>query len=232
MVAAMTKSHVERCRVCLKWFLIWLLLKDINALATRCMEHQTIVVACGGQSYGFYFCRRQLCSWILHSRMYFVGQLTRFYFCRSQSPRLYFCCDQSQRWRSTPPADYEPAWSPYIHTCVCILWSFFLYSVPSQFKFIKPLCDSTDLNPTRSVLSLALSSRIEMTTSLSIHNTRKAKAPTLRERDWDPYKDIIVDMHITQGMSLPKVRSFLEAEHGFVAGLAPLITQQTSSVVH
>jgi hypothetical protein len=58
-----------------------------------------------------------------------------------------------------------------------------------------------------------------MTTSLSFHNKRKAKAPTLRERDWEPYKDIIFDMHIAQGMSLPKVRSFLEAKHGFVAEL-------------
>jgi len=58
-----------------------------------------------------------------------------------------------------------------------------------------------------------------MTSSHFVHNKRKAKAPTLRERDWEPYKDVIIDMHISQGMSLPKVWSFLEEKHDFIAEL-------------
>ncbi|KAH8723293.1 hypothetical protein GQ44DRAFT_710465 [Phaeosphaeriaceae sp. PMI808] len=48
---------------------------------------------------------------------------------------------------------------------------------------------------------------------------RKRKAPTLRADDWEPYKDRILDLHVTQGLSLPKVRQIIEKEYGFKAVL-------------
>ncbi|KAH8690356.1 Clr5 domain-containing protein [Phaeosphaeriaceae sp. PMI808] len=48
---------------------------------------------------------------------------------------------------------------------------------------------------------------------------RKRKAPTLRANVWEPYKDRILDLHITQGLVLPKVRQMMEEEYGFKAEL-------------
>jgi hypothetical protein len=44
---------------------------------------------------------------------------------------------------------------------------------------------------------------------------RKRKAPTLRADDWGPYKERILNLHIVQKMSLPKVRQIIEEEYGF-----------------
>ncbi|KAF2829125.1 hypothetical protein CC86DRAFT_368201 [Ophiobolus disseminans] len=46
--------------------------------------------------------------------------------------------------------------------------------------------------------------------------TRKRKAPTLRESDWEPYKDQINELY-TSGMPLKQVKEFIEAEHSFHA---------------
>jgi hypothetical protein len=52
---------------------------------------------------------------------------------------------------------------------------------------------------------------------------RKRKAPTLRADDWEPYKKRILDLHIVQKLSLPKVRQMVEVEYGFKAEyVAPL----------
>ena len=46
---------------------------------------------------------------------------------------------------------------------------------------------------------------------------RKRKAPTLRDSDWEPYKDRIVQLHITQDRPLPEVKKIMEEETGFTA---------------
>ena len=46
---------------------------------------------------------------------------------------------------------------------------------------------------------------------------RKRKAPTLRDSDWEPYKDRIVHLHITQDKPLPEVKKIMEKEMGFTA---------------
>jgi len=49
---------------------------------------------------------------------------------------------------------------------------------------------------------------------------RKRKAPTLRTNDWEPYKERILDLHITQKLPLPKVKQMIEEEYGFKAEYA------------
>ncbi|KAH7406458.1 hypothetical protein DE146DRAFT_647548 [Phaeosphaeria sp. MPI-PUGE-AT-0046c] len=49
--------------------------------------------------------------------------------------------------------------------------------------------------------------------------SRKRKAPTLREDDWEPCKARILDLHTTQKLSLSKVKQIIEDEYGFIAEL-------------
>jgi hypothetical protein len=59
---------------------------------------------------------------------------------------------------------------------------------------------------------------------------RKRKAVTLRAHDWEPYKKRILDLHIVQKLSLPKVRQIIEEEYSFKAEyVAPLRTRQSKS---
>jgi hypothetical protein len=44
---------------------------------------------------------------------------------------------------------------------------------------------------------------------------RKTKAPTLRDDDWEPYKERIRHLHVTQGLSVSEVRDKIEEEFGF-----------------
>lgn len=46
---------------------------------------------------------------------------------------------------------------------------------------------------------------------------RKKKAPTLRAKDWEPYKSRILDLHDTQRLSLETVKNMIETEFGFTA---------------
>ncbi|KIL85095.1 hypothetical protein FAVG1_11524 [Fusarium avenaceum] len=46
---------------------------------------------------------------------------------------------------------------------------------------------------------------------------RKKKAPTLRATDWEPYKARILDLHVTQKLSLETVKNMMEMEFGFTA---------------
>jgi Clr5 domain len=48
-------------------------------------------------------------------------------------------------------------------------------------------------------------------------NTRRKKAPTLRCEAWGPYKDRIIELHITQRLPLREVKVIIEKEFGFVA---------------
>lgn len=46
---------------------------------------------------------------------------------------------------------------------------------------------------------------------------RKKKARTLRESDWEPYKDRIIQLHHVEKRPLPEVRILIEQEFGFIA---------------
>jgi hypothetical protein len=46
---------------------------------------------------------------------------------------------------------------------------------------------------------------------------RKKKAQTLRESDWEPYRNKIIELHITRKLPLPKVKALIEEEFGFTA---------------
>jgi Clr5 domain len=48
-------------------------------------------------------------------------------------------------------------------------------------------------------------------------NTRKRKAPTLRREAWNPYRDRIIELHITQDLPLREVKNTIEKEFGFTA---------------
>jgi hypothetical protein len=52
---------------------------------------------------------------------------------------------------------------------------------------------------------------------------RKKKAPTLRAKDWEPYKNRILELHITQKLALPKVKTMIEEEFNFTAEYDPTI---------
>ncbi|PVI02948.1 TPR-like protein [Periconia macrospinosa] len=56
---------------------------------------------------------------------------------------------------------------------------------------------------------------------------RKKKAPTLREKQWAPYKDRILQLHIEMKMSLPQVKKKMEEEYGFKAELRQYRSQIT-----
>ena len=46
---------------------------------------------------------------------------------------------------------------------------------------------------------------------------RKKKARTLRESDWEPYKDRVMQLHLTEKRPLSEVRLLIEQEFGFNA---------------
>jgi hypothetical protein len=50
--------------------------------------------------------------------------------------------------------------------------------------------------------------------------SRKRKAPTLRNEDWEPIKTRVIDLHIAQRLPLPRVKEMVEQEFkstGFTA---------------
>jgi hypothetical protein len=46
---------------------------------------------------------------------------------------------------------------------------------------------------------------------------RRKKARTLRESDWEPYRDRIIQLHLTERRPLPEVKNMIEQETGFAA---------------
>jgi hypothetical protein len=61
---------------------------------------------------------------------------------------------------------------------------------------------------------------VHTTPTLSIGpptKSRKRKAPTLGADIWEPYKDKIIGLHVTQGLPLKEVKEKMEAELGFSA---------------
>jgi hypothetical protein len=52
--------------------------------------------------------------------------------------------------------------------------------------------------------------------------SRKRKAPTLRDEDWEPVRARVIELHITQNLPLPEVKMVVEEEFksfGFTATL-------------
>jgi hypothetical protein len=47
--------------------------------------------------------------------------------------------------------------------------------------------------------------------------SRKRKAPTLRDEDFEPFKDRILELYETQKLPLEEVKSIIEEEFGFTA---------------
>jgi hypothetical protein len=58
--------------------------------------------------------------------------------------------------------------------------------------------------------------------------SRKRKAPTLRDVDWEPVKRRIIELHITQNISLPDVKERVKKEFGFEATYVSLTSRATS----
>ncbi|RGP64701.1 kinesin light chain 2 [Fusarium sporotrichioides] len=56
---------------------------------------------------------------------------------------------------------------------------------------------------------------------------RKRKAPTLRAKDWEPYKARILELYDEQKLPLPKVKIMIEEEFGFTAELRQYRTRIT-----
>lgn len=64
-----------------------------------------------------------------------------------------------------------------------------------------------------------------------VRGARKRKAPTLRADDWEPYKSRIVQLHITQGLSLNKVKGMITEEFGFAAEYVTILYSNLSFVL-
>lgn len=52
---------------------------------------------------------------------------------------------------------------------------------------------------------------------------RKRKAPTLKEKDWEPYKIRVLQLHVNQDKPLTEVKAIME-ESGFQAEYANKLT--------
>jgi len=63
----------------------------------------------------------------------------------------------------------------------------------------------------------ATSEPLLLSNTVSNARPRKKKAPTLRESDWGPYKDRIIQLHHVEKRPLPEVRILIEQEFGFSA---------------
>ena len=63
----------------------------------------------------------------------------------------------------------------------------------------------------------ATSGPLILSNTVSNARPRKKKAPTLRESDWEPYKDRIIQVHLVEKRSLPEVKILIEQEFGFTA---------------
>lgn len=69
----------------------------------------------------------------------------------------------------------------------------------------------------------AMASAAPVASASMMRPPRKRKAPTLRAHDWEPYKDRILELHLTQGLPLPEVRQIIEGECGFKAEYGPRV---------
>jgi len=48
------------------------------------------------------------------------------------------------------------------------------------------------------------------------------KSPTLKDKDWEPFKSLIINLHITKGYSIKQVQQHMKDKHDFVARYAPI----------
>lgn len=49
------------------------------------------------------------------------------------------------------------------------------------------------------------------------HQAQKRKAPTLRDHDWEPYRERIIELHIAQDLPLQTVAEIMGNNHSFEA---------------
>ena len=102
----------------------------------------------------------------------------------------------------------------------------------------RPLRQQEDADQTMSFAGLATvnpsSARIMQSVSdIDVSppiKTRKSKAQILRDCDWEPFRDLLVDLHIRQDQTLTEVKAYMEREHAFVAecAICPLWALQGS----
>ena len=86
---------------------------------------------------------------------------------------------------------------------------------------------NTPLQVTEAANGLRVSSHQQITADEVMESpakARKPKAPTLKDVDWAPYKDLIIDLHIMREQPLEWVRTYMESEYGFKAAYEPLRT--------
>jgi hypothetical protein len=46
---------------------------------------------------------------------------------------------------------------------------------------------------------------------------RRKKAQTLRDKDWEPFRTRVFELHITNGLPLKEVKAVMQREYGFSA---------------
>ncbi|KAF5534808.1 kinesin light chain 2 [Fusarium phyllophilum] len=86
---------------------------------------------------------------------------------------------------------------------------------PANDSFIQGLQDSFSMD---NIDGLGAAAQITPTpTTGPPRKSRKKKAPTLRDEDFEPFKDRILELYETQKLSLQKVKTVIEEEFGFTA---------------
>ena len=64
-----------------------------------------------------------------------------------------------------------------------------------------------------------MSAAASSTTKPKLH---PKKSPTLKDKDWEPFKGIIIDLHTTKGYSIKQIQQHMKDKRDFVARYAPI----------
>jgi hypothetical protein len=135
----------------------------------------------------------------------------------------------------TPVMDYPPLDSENLFTISSYNQGGDLYDLSMQtvgntaISYSNGFMDSKNLmwlnmNPNDGVTHLPQPLMSEGTGNAGVQsmppppNPRKRKAPTLREEDWEPVKERVIELHVNQDIPLNKVMDIIEEEFpGFTA---------------
>ncbi|KAF5699931.1 kinesin light chain 2 [Fusarium mundagurra] len=85
---------------------------------------------------------------------------------------------------------------------------------PAYGSFIQGLQDGSSVD---NMDGLGAAQTTPIPTTGPPRKSRKKKAPTLRDEDFEPFKDRILELYETQKLPLEKVKSIIEEEFGFTA---------------
>nr|RBQ98924.1 hypothetical protein FVER53263_03224 [Fusarium verticillioides] len=85
---------------------------------------------------------------------------------------------------------------------------------PAYDSFIQGLQDGSSVD---NMDGLGAAQTTPIPTTGPTRKSRKKKAPTLRDEDFEPFKDRILELYETQKLPLQKVKSIIEEEFGFTA---------------